>query len=99
MSVAESAVVGSVVYAAKATDEDEDRNGQITYYLVSASGPSNTFAVNLQHGLVTLLRLVIMKTQFQKYNYGACLYRLKFNQIKSKYKCSWIIYKDRNFED
>ncbi|XP_061729707.1 protein dachsous [Cydia pomonella] len=56
VSVAESAVVGSVVYAARATDEDEGRNAQLTYQLVSATGPSNTFAVNAQHGLVTLLR-------------------------------------------
>ncbi|KOB78988.1 Cadherin [Operophtera brumata] len=56
VSVAESAAVGSVVYAAKATDEDEGRNGQVSYQLVSASGPSNTFGVNSQHGLVTLLR-------------------------------------------
>lgn len=61
VSVAESAAVSSVVYAAKATDEDEGRNGQITYHLVSASGPSNTFAVNSQHGLVTLLRSVYFK--------------------------------------
>ncbi|CAG9785812.1 unnamed protein product [Diatraea saccharalis] len=56
VSVAESASIGSVVYAAKATDADEGRNGQVTYHLVSATGPSNTFAVNSQHGLVTILR-------------------------------------------
>ncbi|XP_050668610.1 protein dachsous isoform X2 [Leptidea sinapis] len=56
VSVAESALAGSVVYAARATDEDFGKNGQITYSLLSATGPSNTFAVNLQHGLVTLLR-------------------------------------------
>ncbi|XP_013178590.1 PREDICTED: protein dachsous [Papilio xuthus] len=56
VSVAESASVGSVVYAARATDEDEGKNGQITYTLLSATGPPNTFAVNSQHGLVTLLR-------------------------------------------
>ncbi|KAG6454631.1 hypothetical protein O3G_MSEX008785 [Manduca sexta] len=56
VSVAESATIGSVVYAARANDEDDGRNGQITYQLVSATGPSNTFAVNPQHGLVTLLR-------------------------------------------
>lgn len=56
VSVAESASVGSVVYAARATDEDNGKNGQITYTLLSATGPSNTFAVNSQHGLVTLLR-------------------------------------------
>ncbi|KAL4710602.1 hypothetical protein ACJJTC_003238 [Scirpophaga incertulas] len=56
VSVAESASVGSVVYAARATDADQGRNSQVTYHLVSASGPSNTFAVNPQHGLVTLLR-------------------------------------------
>lgn len=58
VSVAESAAIGSVVYAARATDEDDGKNGQINYHLVSASGPSNTFAVNAQHGLVTLLRSV-----------------------------------------
>ncbi|XP_022814420.1 protein dachsous [Spodoptera litura] len=56
VSVAESAAIGSVVYAARATDEDEGKNKQINYHLVSATGPSNTFAVNPQHGLVTLLR-------------------------------------------
>ncbi|XP_039751307.1 protein dachsous [Pararge aegeria] len=56
VSVAESAAIGSVVYAARATDEDEGKNGQITYNLVSASGLAHTFAVNPQHGLVTLLR-------------------------------------------
>lgn len=56
VSVAESAAIGSVVYAARATDEDGGKNGQITYHLVSATGPPNTFAVNPQHGLVTLLR-------------------------------------------
>lgn len=56
VSVAESAAVGAVVYAARATDEDEGRNGQVMYQLVSASGTSNTFAVNSQRGLVTLLR-------------------------------------------
>lgn len=58
ISVAESAAIGSTVYAARATDEDEGKNGQISYYLLSASGPSNTFAVNPQHGVVTLLRFV-----------------------------------------
>lgn len=58
VSVAESATIGSVVYAARATDEDDEKNGQITYHLVSATGPPNTFAVNSQYGLVTLLRLV-----------------------------------------
>lgn len=56
VSVAESASIGSVVYAARATDEDEGQNGAVTYTLVSATGPPNTFAVNPQHGLVTLLR-------------------------------------------
>ncbi|KAJ0175823.1 hypothetical protein K1T71_008982 [Dendrolimus kikuchii] len=56
VSVAESASVGSVVYAARATDEDYGRNGQVLYHLVSATGPPNTFAVNTQHGLVSLLR-------------------------------------------
>ncbi|XP_063535719.1 protein dachsous [Cydia strobilella] len=56
VSVAESAVVGSVVYAARATDVDEGRNAQLTYQLVSATGAPNTFAVNAHHGLVTLLR-------------------------------------------
>ncbi|XP_045495363.1 protein dachsous [Colias croceus] len=56
VSVAESAAIGSVVYAARATDEDEGKNGQVTYTLLSATGPANTFAVNHQHGLVTLLR-------------------------------------------
>ncbi|XP_050347268.1 protein dachsous isoform X2 [Nymphalis io] len=56
VSVAESTAIGSVVYAARATDEDDGKNSQITYSLVSATGPSNTFAVNPQHGLVTLLR-------------------------------------------
>ncbi|KAM3963659.1 dachsous cadherin-related 1 [Aphomia sociella] len=56
VSVAESAAVGSVVYAARATDSDSGRNGQITYSLLSATGPPNTFAVNSQHGMVTLLR-------------------------------------------
>ncbi|CAH2108614.1 unnamed protein product [Euphydryas editha] len=56
VSVAESAAIGSVVYAARATDEDGGKNGQIAYHLVSATGPPNTFAVNPQHGLVTLLR-------------------------------------------
>ncbi|CAH0714682.1 unnamed protein product, partial [Brenthis ino] len=56
VSVAESAAIGSVVYAARATDQDDGKNGQITYHLVSATGPPNTFAVNSQHGLVTLLR-------------------------------------------
>ncbi|CAG4999572.1 unnamed protein product [Parnassius apollo] len=56
VSVAESAAIGSVVYAARATDEDDGKNGQITYNLLSATGPPNTFAVNSQHGLVTLLR-------------------------------------------
>ncbi|CAH2077043.1 unnamed protein product, partial [Iphiclides podalirius] len=56
VSVAESASIGSVVYAARATDEDNGKNGEITYTLLSATGPSNTFAVNSQHGLVTLLR-------------------------------------------
>ncbi|CAK1540749.1 unnamed protein product [Leptosia nina] len=56
VSVAESASIGSVVYAARATDEDEGRNGQVSYSLLSATGPLNTFAVNSQHGLVTLLR-------------------------------------------
>ncbi|XP_060803701.1 protein dachsous [Amyelois transitella] len=56
VSVAESAAIGSVVYAARATDEDFGRNGQISYNLVSATGPPNTFAVNSQLGLVTLLR-------------------------------------------
>ncbi|CAG9579028.1 unnamed protein product [Danaus chrysippus] len=58
VSVAESAQIGSIVYAARATDEDEGKNGMITYQLVSATGPANTFAVNSQHGLVTLLRLL-----------------------------------------
>ncbi|XP_041987836.1 protein dachsous [Aricia agestis] len=56
VSVAESAPIGSVVYAARATDQDDGKNSQITYHLVSATGPPNTFAVNPQHGLVTLLR-------------------------------------------
>ncbi|XP_045768746.1 protein dachsous [Maniola jurtina] len=56
VSVAESAAIGSVVYAARATDEDEGKNGQVIYNLVTATGPANTFAVNPQHGLVTLLR-------------------------------------------
>ncbi|CAH3873347.1 unnamed protein product [Pieris brassicae] len=56
VSVAESAAVGSVVYAARAIDEDEGKNGLVTYTLLSATGPMNTFAVNSQHGLVTLLR-------------------------------------------
>lgn len=56
VSVPESGAVGSVVYAARATDSDFGKNGQITYGLISATGPSNTFAVNPQHGLVTLLR-------------------------------------------
>lgn len=50
--------MGSVVYAARATDEDEGNNALVSYHLVSASGPPNTFTVNAQHGLVTLLRLV-----------------------------------------
>ncbi|XP_021205801.2 protein dachsous isoform X1 [Bombyx mori] len=56
VSVAESAAVGSVVYSARATDADDGKNGLIGYQLISASGPSNTFAVNSQNGLVTLLR-------------------------------------------
>ncbi|XP_053612955.1 protein dachsous isoform X2 [Plodia interpunctella] len=56
VSVAESAAIGSVVYAARATDEDSGKNGQIDYSLVSATGSANTFAVNGQLGLVTLLR-------------------------------------------
>ncbi|KAG7305903.1 hypothetical protein JYU34_008455 [Plutella xylostella] len=56
VSVAESTAIGSVVYAARATDVDEGKNGQLTYALLSASGPPNTFGVNSQHGLVTLLR-------------------------------------------
>lgn len=58
VSVAESAAIGSVVYATRAMDLDEGKNGHVQYSLVSASGPPNTFAVNAQHGLVTLLRYV-----------------------------------------
>lgn len=58
VSVPESATVGSVVYAARAIDGDFGKNGQISYSLISATGPPNTFAVNSQLGLVTLLRFV-----------------------------------------